>query len=122
MEKWIFKILRPHEWRAACTNPKFDGAPVDLADGFIHFSTCKQLQETANKHFADSNHIYVLAFNAESWSAKDLRWEPSRGGALFPHVYAPLNIQLSEEQWELSKEPGNDFNLSPIYEWIARHD
>ena len=69
---------------------RFDGAPVDLADGFIHFSTAAQLRGTAAKHFAGQADLVLAAIRAEALDPAALRWEPSRGGDLFPHLYAPL--------------------------------
>jgi uncharacterized protein (DUF952 family) len=85
----IHKILREAEWRAFEAAGETRGAPVDLADGFIHFSASDQLRETAAKWFAGEAGLWLLACEAEAFGAA-LRWEPSRGGALFPHLYAPL--------------------------------
>ena len=67
------------------------GAPVDLQDGYIHFSTAEQARETARKHFAGTDDLELVAVEADNLTA--LRWEPSRGGALFPHLYAHLRIE-----------------------------
>lgn len=87
----IYKIVPADLWRAAEAAGVFDGAPVDLADGFIHFSTATQTQETADKHFAGQTGLLLVKLIAEDFGA-DMRWEKSRGGALFPHLYAPLKI------------------------------
>ena len=68
---------------------RFDGAPIDLADGFIHFSTAGQVDETAARHFAGQAGLLLVAVDAAALGAA-LKYEPSRGGALFPHLYAPL--------------------------------
>lgn len=68
------------------------GAPVDLADGYIHFSTAAQVAETAKRHFAGENDLYLAAVDAEHLGDA-LRWEPSRGGDLFPHLYRPLALR-----------------------------
>ena len=86
----IYKIVSETAWRAAERAGAFDGVPVDLADGFIHFSTAAQVEETAAKHFASQSGLLLVAFDAESLG-EALKWEPSRGGALFPHFYAPLD-------------------------------
>ena len=65
----------------------FTGSPVDIRDGFIHFSTAEQLQETAARHFAGVQDLLLVAVSTDHL---DITWEPSRGGALFPHLYAPL--------------------------------
>jgi len=85
----IYKIFRDDEWRAFEAAGETDGAPVDLADGFIHFSTAPQAAETAAKHFAGAEGLWLLAFEADQMGDA-LKWEPSRGGALFPHLYRRL--------------------------------
>ena len=85
----VYKIVATEEWIEAEAAGVFTGAPVDIADGFIHFSTAKQAPETAVKWFADRGDLTLAAIDAEALS-RDLRWEPSRGGALFPHLYAAL--------------------------------
>jgi len=85
----IYKILAGVAWRDALATGAFEGAGVDLADGFIHFSTAGQLGETARRHFAGQAGLVVLEVEADDLGA-ELRWEPSRGGDLFPHLYATL--------------------------------
>lgn len=85
----IYKLLDTEEWRAAREAGVFRGSAVDLADGYIHFSTAEQVAETAARYFAGRRGITLLAVDGDAVAA-DLRWEPSRGGALFPHLYAPL--------------------------------
>lgn len=85
----IYKILSRREWANAQAAGRFEGSGIDLADGFIHFSTAAQAQETARRHFAGQSDLVVLEVEAGSLGAH-LRWEPSRGGDLFPHLYAPL--------------------------------
>lgn len=87
----IFKIFRAPEWAHLQENGVTDGAPVDVSDGFVHFSTAPQAAETAAKHFAGEDGLTLLALEADSLGAA-LRWEPSRGGALFPHLYRPLRM------------------------------
>lgn len=86
----IYKIFRADEWAAFEAAGQSDGAPIDVADGYIHFSTAEQAGETAAKHFAGEEGLVLLACDAEALGA-DLKWEPSRGGALFPHLYRPLD-------------------------------
>ena len=85
----VYKIVSTEEWIEAEAAGVLAGAPVDRADGFIHFSTAEQAPETAAKWFGGRGDLTVAAIDAEALG-KDLRWEPSRGGALFPHLYAPL--------------------------------
>lgn len=118
MTRWIFKILRPSEWQDAQTTDTFSGAPIDEADGYIHFSTWVQLKETAKRHFADEPELHILAFDPQVWSNGFLKWEPSRGGDLFPHLYAPLDVAKAAKHWTLS---GEDKTYSEIESWLA-HD
>jgi uncharacterized protein (DUF952 family) len=85
----IFKIAGAKEWREGQAAGVYAGAAVDRADGYIHFSTAAQAVETAAKWFAGRNDLVLAAVDAEALGSA-LRWEPSRGGALFPHLYAPL--------------------------------
>ena len=85
----IYKISPREAWQQAEAAGRFTGAPVDLADGYIHFSTAAQARETAAKHFARQADLVLVAVDADTLGAA-LRWEPSRGGALFPHLYADL--------------------------------
>lgn len=91
MPQLIYKILSMNEWRAAEGEGVFWGAGIDLADGYIHFSTATQAAETAAKHFAGRNDLVLIAVDAEKLGTA-LKWEVSRGGALFPHLYAPLDL------------------------------
>jgi uncharacterized protein (DUF952 family) len=90
MSDIIYKICPAAMWRDAEASGIFTGAPVDLADGFIHFSTAEQAAETAAKHFAGQGDLLLVAVDAAALG-EALRWEVSRGGALFPHLYAPLD-------------------------------
>lgn len=87
----IYKISPASLWREAEAKGRFDGAPVDHADGYIHFSTAAQVRETAARHFAGQDDL-VLVGVEPALLGEALRWEPSRGGALFPHLYAPLPL------------------------------
>ena len=87
----IFKISPRALWQEAESAGRFTGAPVDLADGFIHFSTAAQARETAAKHFAGQDDLLLVAVDAASLGDA-LKYEVSRGGALFPHLYAPLDL------------------------------
>ena len=89
----IYKILPRQDWAAAQAEGRFAGSPVDLADGFIHFSTAAQAQETARRHFAGQPDLVVLAVEADDLGP-DLKFEPSRGGDLFPHLYGALDTGL----------------------------
>lgn len=92
----IYKIFRAPEWALLQSQGETIGAPVDVTDGYIHFSTAKQAAETAAKHFAGAEGLVLLAVETERMDG-DLRWEPSRGGALFPHLYRTL--QMDDVLW-----------------------
>ncbi len=85
----IYKILRASEWTAFRETGETTGAPDDLKDGFIHFSTADQAPETAAKHFARETGLWLLAVDGDSLG-EAIRWEPSRGGQLFPHLHGTL--------------------------------
>ena len=89
----IFKIVGAEEWRAAEKSGVFEGAAIDRADGYIHFSTAAQAPETAARYFAGREDLVLAAVEAARLGDA-LKWEPSRGGALFPHLYASLPIAL----------------------------
>ena len=86
----IFKIVPAAMWQAAVAAGVFKGAPVDLADGFIHFSSAVQVRETAAKHFAGQADLLIAAFDSTAFGTA-MKWEPSRGGDLFPHLYGDLD-------------------------------
>ncbi|MCA1244472.1 DUF952 domain-containing protein [Stappia stellulata] len=87
----IYKISPEGAWRAAEAAGVYTGAPVDLADGFIHFSAADQLGETAAKHFHGQTDLLLIAVDTDTLGDA-LKWEPSRGGALFPHLYDDLKM------------------------------
>src|SRR5262245_60344857 len=91
MTPLVYKICDRALWAAAERAGSFRGAPVDARDGFIHFSTPEQVAETAEKHFAGADDLVLIAVDATALGAA-LRWEPSRGGALFPHLYSVLPL------------------------------
>ena len=91
MSQFIYKIAPRALWNEAVAKGVFSGAPVDLADGYIHFSTAEQARETAAKHFAGQADLVLVAID-DATLGDALRWEVSRGGALFPHLYAELPV------------------------------
>jgi uncharacterized protein (DUF952 family) len=92
MNERIYKICTAAQWRLAEDRGIFEGAAVDLADGYIHFSTASQVAETAAKHFAGQGDLLLVAVKTAALG-EALKWEVSRGGALFPHLYAPLDTR-----------------------------
>lgn len=87
----IYKIVPAALWRAAREAGVFTGAPVDLADGYIHLSTAAQVRETARRHFAGQDDLLLVAVDPAALGPA-LAYEPSRGGDLFPHLYGPLPL------------------------------
>jgi uncharacterized protein (DUF952 family) len=106
----IYKIAPSTLWRAAERAGTFAGAPVDLADGYIHFSTASQARETAAKHFAGQDDLLLIAVDAGALGPA-LRWEASRGGALFPHLYGalPMSAVLWSETLPLGADGAHAF-------------
>ncbi|KUJ85535.1 hypothetical protein AVO45_00615 [Ruegeria marisrubri] len=92
----IYKIFRADEWAALQAQGETQGAPVDVADGFVHFSTAAQAAETAAKHFAGADGLTLVACDAEAMG-DELKWEVSRSGALFPHLYR--NMRMADVVW-----------------------
>jgi uncharacterized protein (DUF952 family) len=90
----IFKLLAAREWQSALAAGVFAGSAVDLADGYIHFSTADQAPETARRYFAGLTDILLVALETERLG-EALVWEPSRGGDLFPHLYGTLDPALA---------------------------
>ena len=87
-----YKVLTADEMHALEREGSLTGAPVDLADGYVHLSTADQLTETVDRHFAGQDGLWVAAVDLAALGER-LRWEPSRGGQLFPHLYAPLLLE-----------------------------
>lgn len=87
----IYKIFRTEEWAALRAAGTTRGAPIDVADGYVHFSTAEQAAETAAKHFEGQDNLMLLALEADDLG-RDLKWEVSRGNALFPHLYRDLRM------------------------------
>jgi uncharacterized protein (DUF952 family) len=85
----VYKIVPAPVWRASEASGAFTGSAVDVRDGFIHFSTAEQLRETAARHFAGVENLLLIAVSADQL---EIKWEPARGGALFPHLYTSLPI------------------------------
>ena len=106
----VFKIFRRPEWEALRDTGESAGAPVDLADGYIHLSTREQVAETAAKHFAGESDLVLVAVEIDRLGDA-LRWEPSRGGALFPHLYRTL--RLDDVVWDKSLPLGATGHIFP---------
>lgn len=105
----VFKVLRSDEWARFAARGRFEGSPADLADGFVHLSAAGQLLGTLTKHYGDETSLVLVRIRT-SVLGDALKWEPSRGGALFPHLYGPLlfahvdrtaRLTRGEEGWRL---------------------
>ncbi|HEV2560834.1 MAG TPA: DUF952 domain-containing protein [Rhizomicrobium sp.] len=101
----IFKIVHRVEWETAARGGEYAGSAKDRADGFLHFSTAKQLMGTLERYYASEKDLVLVAVN-EDLLGSTLKYEPSRDGALFPHLYAPL--PGSAVKWV--REIGRDLN------------
>lgn len=96
----IYKIIDRDEWDAARACGRYTGSADDRRDGFIHFSTAAQMKVTAAKHFAGQRNLVLLALEAGRLG-EALKWEPSRGGDLFPHLYGPMPASAVARVWPL---------------------
>jgi len=106
----IYKIFRRSEWDEFRAKGQTAGAPVDLADGFIHFSTAEQVAATAARHFAGESDLVLVSFDPATLGAA-LKWEPARGGQLFPHLYRAL--RMSEVARDTSLPLGASGHIFP---------
>lgn len=106
----IYKIFLRAEWDHLAAAGRSSGAPIDLADGYIHLSTAAQVAETAARHFAGHSDLVLVAVDSVALGA-DLKWEPSRGGALFPHLYRDLT--LADVVWDKSLPLGAAGHIFP---------
>jgi uncharacterized protein (DUF952 family) len=113
MTQLIYKILSAAEWQAAERAGVFEGAGIDLNDGFIHLSTAEQAAETAAKHFAGQAGLVLVAVDAEKLGAA-LRWEVSRGGQLFPHLYKDLATRDVNWVKPLPLDAGGKHSFPPM--------
>lgn len=104
----IYKLCPIEEWIAAQNSGKFGGSAVDKRDGYIHFSSGGQLRETARRHFTEHDSLVLLAVDA-SRLGDALKWEPSRGGDLFPHLYAPMPLDAVTQAIPLTRDPQGEW-------------
>jgi len=106
----VFKICAAKDWDKAETQGFYEGSAVDRRDGFIHLSAEGQVHETARRHFAGQDGLVLIAFEAGEL-AEALKWEPSRDGQLFPHVYGRLDAALAK--WAKPLPRGPDGHVFP---------
>jgi uncharacterized protein (DUF952 family) len=106
----IYKIFRPEEWQRLIDHGQTQGAPIDVTDGYIHFSTSEQVRETAAKHFANAGDLILVACDSDTMKP-DMKWEVSRGGALFPHLYRLM--QMDDVIWRKPLSQGDAGHIFP---------
>jgi uncharacterized protein (DUF952 family) len=109
----IYKIAPTDLWRSAEAAGVFAGAPVDLADGFIHFSTAAQTRETAAKHFRGQADLLLIGVDTEALGDR-LKWEPSRGGQLFPHLYEPMRLSAVRSVAAIPMNPDGSHDFTGL--------
>ncbi len=105
-----YKVLTGEQMAALERDGTFAGAPVDVQDGYVHLSTAAQLSETVDKHFAGQDDLHVAAVDLEALGDK-IRWEESRGGQLFPHLYGPLTLDTVVAYSPLEREDDGTIRL-----------
>ncbi len=106
----IYKVLRATEWQTLKQDGTTAGAPIDVSDGFVHFSTAEQLAQTLALHFTEEDGLVLLACESEPLGAA-LKWEPSRGGALFPHLFRQL--RMTDVAWSAPLSLDNGIHVLP---------
>ena len=109
----LYKICPAALWREAEHQGVFRGSEHDIRDGFIHFSTAEQVAETAAKHFAGQDDLLLIAIGTAALGDA-LKWEPSRGGALFPHLYCELNLNAVLKVTPLPLAAGGRHAIPPL--------
>ena len=109
-EPIAYKVLTADQLSTLEHSGTFAGAPVDLADGYIHLSTAAQLAETIAKHFGGEDNLQLVAVDLDAL-ADAVKWEESRGGALFPHLYAPITLDVVVAYSALEHEPDGSIRL-----------
>ena len=103
----VYKLVDRTEWEAARAAGAYDGSAVDRADGYIHMSTRAQLAETARRHYAGRDGLVLAAIDPAALG-DELRWESSRGGDLFPHLYGPLPLSAARSERLLRVRPDGE--------------
>ena len=105
MSDFAYKLVDLAEWKAALAKASYAGSALDLKDGYIHLSSGAQLGETARRHYAGRSDLVLVAVDLRR-TGDALKWEPSRGGDLFPHLYGPLTTDLASDERRLSVDAG----------------
>lgn len=113
MAESVYKIVSEADWASAVATGRLDGTPDDVADGYIHFSNAAQLQGTLDKHYRGRSDL-VIATVDPGLLPLPLKWEPSRGGELFPHLYGPLPVSAIVGVHRLDAGADGQFDLSGV--------
>jgi uncharacterized protein (DUF952 family) len=113
MTRMIYHMCRADEWEAATAAGLYAGSSQDQADGFIHFSTAGQIAESARRHRAGQTGLLLVAVDA-AWLGDRLKWETSRGGDVFPHLYGPLDPAEAASVRPLPLAPGGLHAFPPL--------
>lgn len=108
-----YKIFRPAEWAQFQADGLFSGSDVDLRDGYIHMSLADQLQGTLDKHYKNTSRV-ILAKIDLSLYGDHVKYEASRGGALFPHIYTDLRANSVSHHWDLSAGADHRYDITSI--------
>jgi uncharacterized protein (DUF952 family) len=110
MKNLVYKIVASTHWQQSQAAGAFAGSVDDLRDGFVHLSAQSQVAETLQKHFAEANDLLLIAFDPAEFGEK-LRWETSRAGAEFPHLYAELPVSAARQIYHLQRNDRGEFQL-----------
>jgi uncharacterized protein (DUF952 family) len=113
MPPLVYHICRAETWEAAARAGRYDGSEDDRRDGFLHFSTADQIVESARRHRAGQAGLVLVAVESARLGER-LRWEPSRGGALFPHLYGPLDPDEAASVVKLPLGPDGEHLFPPL--------
>lgn len=113
----LYRLLSAADWRAAVLDGVYRGAPHDLADGFIHLSTADQVEETAALHYAGVEDLMVLTVDSARVDG-EVKWEPSRGGQLFPHVYGTIPLEAVLGAEPVGRDRGGAFTFPHLRDEI----
>ncbi len=108
MDRFVYKLLTLNEWAELENNAVFGGSPIDLKDGYIHLSTADHVRETARLHFKDTGDLKLVEVKTELTPDK-FKYEESRGGILFPHLYDNLHMDLVGRVWHLTRDSAGDY-------------
>jgi uncharacterized protein (DUF952 family) len=109
----IYKICTVADWHGAVRVGRYCGSEADRRDGFIHLSAAEQLSETARRHFGGHRDLVLVSVNVAALGDR-LKWEPSRGGALFPHLYGDLPLEAVLRVDELPVDAAGRHQLPPV--------